>query len=116
MCSASYSSRGTSLRDLLIQAIRYGDQLEVRARLTKVVENALDRAHLQNLLEDRALARDTMDVSRVHRIREDMERAEARRLHRTISSRFLEAFRRLGGSAKQAEQRRYEITHVPALF
>jgi len=106
---------GHPLRDLLIEAIRYGDQPEVRARLTKVVENALDRAHLQGLLEDRALARDAMDVSRVHRIREDMERAEARRLQpHYIESFFLEAFGRLGGSAKQREQRRYEITHVPA--
>ena len=106
---------GHSLRDLLIEAIRYGDRPEVRARLTKAVENALDRAHLQDLLEDRALARDAMDVSRVHRIREDMERAEARRLQpHYIESFFLEAFGRLGGSAKQREQRRYEITHVPA--
>ncbi|MEK6697296.1 MAG: helicase-related protein, partial [Candidatus Deferrimicrobiota bacterium] len=35
---------GHSLRDLLIEAIRYGDRPEVRARLTKAVENALDRA------------------------------------------------------------------------
>jgi SNF2 family DNA or RNA helicase len=106
---------GHPLRDLLIQAIRYGDQPEVRARLTKVVENALDRAHLQDLLEDRALARDAMDVSRVHRIREDMERAEARRLQpHYIESFFLEAFGHLGGSIRQREERRYEITHVPA--
>ena len=106
---------GHPLRDLLIQAIRYGDQPEVRARLTKVVENALDRAKLQDLLEDRVLARDAMDISRVHRIREDMERAEARRLQpHYIESFFLEAFGRLGGSVKQRERRRYEITHVPA--
>ena len=32
-CSASCSSEGRRLRDLLIEAIRYGDQPEVRARL-----------------------------------------------------------------------------------
>ncbi len=42
---------GRGLRDLLIEAIRYGDQPEVRARLTTVVERALDRGQLQNLLE-----------------------------------------------------------------
>ncbi|MDR3567195.1 MAG: helicase-related protein [Syntrophobacteraceae bacterium] len=106
---------GKPLRDLLIQAIRYGDQPEVRARLTTVLEHALDRAQLQDLLEERALAHDAMDASRVHRIREDMERAEARRLQpHYIESFFLEAFRRLGGSARQREPRRYEITHVPA--
>ncbi|MEK6285654.1 MAG: helicase-related protein [Acidobacteriota bacterium] len=106
---------GRALRDLLIEAIRYGDRPEVRARLTTVLEHALDRGQLQDLLEERALAHDAMDASRVHRIREDMERAEARRLQpHYIESFFHEAFQRLGGSAKQREPRRYEITHVPA--
>ena len=68
---------GRPLRELLIEAIRYGDLPEVRARLSTAVEHALDRSQLQDLLEDRALAHDAMDASRVHRIREDMERAEA---------------------------------------
>jgi hypothetical protein len=106
---------GRPLRELLIEAIRYGDQPEVRARLTKAVESALDRSQLQDLLEERALAHDSMDASRVHRIREDMERAEARRLQpHYIESFFLEAFQRLGGNAKQREPRRYEVTHVSA--
>jgi SNF2 family DNA or RNA helicase len=106
---------GRPLRDLLIQAIRYGEQPEVRARLTQVVENAFDRGQLQDLLEERALAHDAMDASRVYRIREEMERAEARRLQpHYIEAFFLEAFQRLGGNAKQREARRYEVTHVPA--
>jgi SNF2 family DNA or RNA helicase len=107
---------GRPLRDLLIEAIRYGEQPEVRARLTRVVEQAFDRAALQELIEERALAHDTMDLSRVHRIRENMERAEARRLQpHYVESFFLEAFRRLGGTARQREPRRYEVTHVPAV-
>ena len=106
---------GKPLRELLIEAIRYGDLPEVRARLTTAVEHALDRGQLQDLLEDRALAHDAMDASRVHRIREDMERAEARRLQpHYIESFFREAFQQLGGAAKQREPRRYEVTHVPA--
>jgi len=106
---------GRSLRDLMIEAIRYGDTPEVRARLTTVVEHALDRGQLQILLEEHALAHDAMDASRVQRIREDMERAEARRLQpHYIESFFLQAFVSLGGSARQREPRRYEIVHVPA--
>ena len=106
---------GRPLRELLVEAIRYGEQPEVRARLTTAVDHALDRGRLQELLEDRALAPDAMDASRVHRIREEMERAEARRLQpHYIESFFWEAFQRLGGSAKQREMHRYEITHVPA--
>jgi len=80
-----------------------------------VVEHALDHLQLQELFEDHALAHDAMDSSRLQRIREDMERAEARRLQpHYIESFFLEAFRLLGGSSRQREPRRYEITHVPA--
>ena len=103
------------LRELLIEAIRYGDLPEVRGRLTQVVANAFDRSQLQDLLEERALVHDAMDASRVYRIREEMERAEARRLQpHYIESFFMEAFGRLGGTVKQREPRRYEVTHVPA--
>ena len=102
------------LRDLLVEAIRYGDRPEVRARLHQIVDTALDREHLTALLEG-ALARDTMDTARVMAIREGMERAEARRLQpHYIASFFLEAFRSLGGTVHEREPHRYEITHVPA--
>jgi SNF2 family DNA or RNA helicase len=106
---------GKPLKELLIEAIRYGEQPDVRSRLNKVVENAFNRSQLQDLLEERALAHDAMDASRIFRIREEMERAEARRLQpHYIESFFLEAFKRLGGAVRQREARRYEITHVPA--
>ena len=106
---------GRPLRELMVEAIRYGERPEVRARLDTAVDHALDRGRLQDLLEERALAHDAMDASRVQRIREDMVRAEARRLQpHYVESFFREAFQCLGGAAKQRETRRYEITHVPA--
>lgn len=106
---------GRPLRELLVEAIRYGERPDVRAKLSHAIENAINRAALQDLLEDRALARDAMDASRVQRIRADMERADARRLQpHYIESFFLEAFKLLGGEARQREARRYEIAHVPA--
>jgi superfamily II DNA or RNA helicase len=105
------------LRELILEAIRYGDRPEVRARLGQVVDRALDRAHLRDLLEERALARDSMDAGRVRAIREDMERAAARRLQpHFIAAFFLEAFHLLGGTVRERESKRYEITHVPALI
>ena len=106
---------GKSLRELLIEAIRHGEKPEVMAFLTTVLDTTLDREHLQNLLEERVLAHDAMDASKVQRIRADMERADARRLQpHYIESFFHEAFKRLGGAAKQRETRRYEVTHVPS--
>jgi SNF2 family DNA or RNA helicase len=43
---------GKPLRDLLIEAIRYGEQPEVRARLTRVMSNALDKEQVRDLLEE----------------------------------------------------------------
>ncbi len=103
------------LRELVVQAIRYGDQPDVRARLTQAVDNALERARLLELLEERALVRESLDAARVRQIREDMERAEARRLQpHFIAAFFLEAFKLLGGTIRPREPGRYEITHVPA--
>ena len=106
---------GRPLRELLVDAIRYGEQPDVRAKLTTTVENAFDREKLSELLQERSLTPDTMDASRVHRVRARMERAEARRLQpHYIESFFLEAFQRVGGRVRQRESRRYEVTHVPA--
>jgi superfamily II DNA or RNA helicase len=103
------------LRDLLIEAIRYGDRPDVRARLQRVVDEQFDHEHVRELIEERALARDSMDTSRVQAIREDMERYQARRLQpHFIAAFFLEAFRLLGGTIRERETARYEITHVPA--
>jgi SNF2 family DNA or RNA helicase len=105
------------LRDLLIEAIRYGDDPQVREKLTQAIDQALDYQRLQQLIEERALTHETLTLSQVMRIREDMERAAARRLQpHFIASFFREAFAHLGGALREREPRRYEITHVPAVI
>lgn len=106
---------GRPLRDLLIEAIRYGDLPEVRARLTQAINNAVNQEQLRDLLEELALVRDAMDAGRVAQVREEMERAGARRLQpHYIESFFVEGFKHLGGTTRQREPRRYEISHAPA--
>lgn len=106
---------GKSLRELLIEAVRYGEQPDVRSRLNQAVADAVDAMRLRDLLEERAIAHDVMDVSRVQRVRAEMERAEVRRLQpHFIESFFLEAFEDLGGIMKRREPHRYELTRVPA--
>jgi len=107
--------RETSLRQLLIEAIRYGDQPEVKARLQQAVDNLADRERMRDLLEQRALARDSMDTTRVRQIRQEFERAQALRLQpHFIASFFKAAFERLGGTLHGRGPLRYEITNVPA--
>ena len=106
---------GISLKDLLLEAIRYGDQPEVRARLGQRVENAFDHDKLRDILDRNALAQETMSAERLFAVKEEMEKAEARRLQPFfVRSFFMKAFEALGGSIHPREAARFEITHVPA--
>lgn len=106
---------GVSLRDLLIEAIKYGDLPETRAKLHIKVDKALDHAHLKTILERNALAQETMSVDRLFAVKDEMDKAEARRLQPFfIRSFFLQAFRTLGGSLHPREAGRFEVTHVPS--
>lgn len=108
---------GTALRDLLFEAIQYGEQEEIKAKLFQVVDGAVDQQHLLDLLERRALTNDTMPPSKVHELRLEMERAEAQRLQpHHIQSFFIEAFQTLGGQVKKREEGRWELTHVPVII
>ena len=108
---------GVELRQLLIEAIRYGDLPETRAKLEQIVTNRLNRDRLQNLLSEKVLARNAMDITKIQRIREEMERAEARKLQpHFIGSFFIEAFQHLGGVIRQREPKRYQISNVPAII
>lgn len=103
-----------ALRDLLIDAIRYGNDPKIRAKLEQTVDNSLDREKLRQLLEERALTDDSMDLSKVMKIREEMERAEAHKLQPYfIEAFFMEAFRYLGGQVRKREEGRWEIIRVP---
>jgi superfamily II DNA or RNA helicase len=105
----------TPLRKLLVEAVRYGDNPDVRARLERAVDNAVDRDRVRDLLEQEALVQTSMDISQIMRIREDMERAAARRLQPYyIKALFLQAFEHLGGMAYEREGGRYAINNVPA--
>jgi SNF2 family DNA or RNA helicase/predicted nucleotidyltransferase len=104
----------TSLRELLLEAVRYGEQPEVKARLEEVVDAAVG-VRLKETLHERALLSELMTATDVEEIRERMEEAEARKLQpHFVRSFFLEAFRLLGGQIARREVGRYAITRVPA--
>ncbi|MGV3625141.1 MAG: helicase-related protein, partial [Archangium sp.] len=107
---------GTPLRDLLLEAIRYGEKPEVKAKLKQQVESAFDRDHLLGILDRNALAQETMTAERLFRVKEEMEKAEARKLQpHFVQSWFLKAFEAQGGKVREAERNRWEITRVPQL-
>lgn len=104
-----------SLRELLIEAIRYGSDPERKAFLDRVLDEALDHAKLEKLLQERSLHSITMTKSGVQEIREEMDRAAARKLQpHFIADFFLTAFKALGGSVTEKEKGRYQVLHVPS--
>ena len=105
---------GKTLRDLLLDAIRYGDDPEVRARLNQVVDASLDTSSIKRLFKEYALTDDVMDARGVSAIREDMERMEARKLEpHFIQAFFMAAMKRLGGRVASREHGRFEVLEVP---
>ncbi len=104
-----------SLKDLLMEAIRYGEQPEVKARMNRVIEGALDTEHLNEILKRNALVEQPMQLEDLYAVKEEMEKAEARKLQPYfIRAFFTEAFTVLGGEMRAREAGRFEVRHVPA--
>nr|WP_279465194.1 hypothetical protein [Aeromonas veronii] len=95
-----------SLKDLLMDAIRYGEDPAVRARMDQEIEGALDSDHLKEIMRRNALVESHMGMEGLYAIKEQMEKAEARRLQPFfIRAFFQEAFQMLGGRFARARTR-----------
>jgi len=109
--------REKSLKDLLIEAVRYGEDPQRRIELEKRVLGVLDIEHIQEVLKQHAIGETSLSKTEIQEIREEMERANARKLQpHFIAAFFIESFTHLGGSITEREKDRYEIRYVPALF
>lgn len=105
---------GKQLGELLIEAIRYGDRPDNKAKLEQAIEDKLNLEHLQKILEKRSLYHNLMDTSKLRQIYENIERAEVHKLQpHFIVDFFVAAFRLLGGNIEGGESGRYEVTFIP---
>ncbi|HGI5215483.1 DUF3883 domain-containing protein [Providencia stuartii] len=104
-----------SLKDLLVDAIRYGESPETKAKMNEVIDGALDADHLKEILRRNALVEQHMGLEELYAVKEEMEKAEARKLQPYfIRAFFTEAFQTLGGEMRNRESGRFEVRHVPA--
>ncbi|GHJ30003.1 RNA helicase [Streptomyces hygroscopicus subsp. sporocinereus] len=107
---------GEPLRGLLLEAIRYGDQPEVKSRLDQVIDARVGERAVE-LIKGLALDAHVMGLEDVQDVRLRMEEAHAKRLHpHYVRAFFRDAFERLGGHLRPRESGRYEITHIPAVL
>ena len=103
----------TPLRNLLIDAIQYGERPDVKAKMHEVIDASIGDG-LKEILEERALASEHLAEADLHALRAAMDEARARRLQpHYIELAFKAAFTRLGGRIARREQGRYEISNVP---
>jgi superfamily II DNA or RNA helicase len=104
-----------SLKQLLVEAIRYGESPETKAKMQEVIDGALDTDHIKEILKRNALVEQNIGLEELFVVKEQMERAEARKLQPYfIRAFFGEAFTHLGGEIRPRETARYEVRHVPA--
>lgn len=105
---------GTSLKQLLLDAIQHGGNPDKKHQILLKVDQAAREEHIQELLNKRKLTNDIISGEEVNEVRMEMEIAEARRLQpHHIQSFFIHAFTRLNGTIKLREKGRYEVEFVP---
>ncbi len=103
-----------SLQDLLLEAIRYGKDPAVQARVDEVIDAQIGE-RLKVVLDERALASNVLDASSISEIRHRMEEALTRKLQPGfIQAFFTAALDDVGGRIAPREAGRFEITRVPA--
>lgn len=106
----------TQLRELLIEAIRYGEQEEVRDRINQVIDDSVGEK-VREAIEHPPLAAEILGSDEVEGIRRRMEEIEARRLQpHYVRSFFFAAFEDLGGRWVEREPGRFELPSVPAVI
>ncbi|MFD6968319.1 helicase-related protein [Streptomyces sp. NPDC059949] len=107
---------GAPLRELLMEAVRYGDDPATKTRLDQVIDARVGERAVE-LIRGLALDAQVMGIEDVHKVRLRMEEAQARRLHpHYVQAFFRDAFARLGGQLRPREGGRFEITHVPMVL
>lgn len=105
---------GAELRRLLLDAIRYGDDPQVRDRINHIIDGTVEQ-RIREAIEHPPLAEETMAFADVERIRQEMQEASARRLQPHYIRAFFEAaLVHLGGKLIEREPGRFQITNVPA--
>ena len=104
---------GKSLKEFLIDAIRSNDDPKVKERLESI-NKTISSEHLKELLEKRALVKQTIDTTKILSLKQDIDRAMARRIQPFfVKNFFLNAIKEIGGRIAPRENERFEIKYLP---
>ncbi len=113
---------GTPLPDLLRDALRYGDNPEVRERLNQVIDDTVNPKRIHELAQGRVLASDAIDIEL---LRSNMDASKANRLYsQNIRDFLIRMFNCLsidyssvvGGDIRELGNGCYKIVRVPGVI
>ena len=103
-----------SLQKALLDAIRYGDNPVVMARMEQVIDAEIGQRFVE-VLQEQALAPESLAQSGLDEIRYRMEYAKSRKLQPGfVEAFFLAALDHVGGRAARREKGRFQVARVPA--
>ena len=104
----------TPLRDLLIEALRYGDDPARQQLLFQRLDQDATAASARQQQKQRQLASALLDDEALVNLRREKERRHAERLQpHYVGDFFVQAFERLGGALHRREPGRYHIRRTP---
>ena len=106
-----------SLRQLLIEAIRYGEDTGRLNDVDSEIDRTLSEQAIKQAMElkQRMLAEEALTPDQIYKVKEEMDKAEARRLQPFfVRSYFLEAAKHLGMEVRErGHGKLYELPYVP---
>ena len=104
------------LHKLLLEAVRHGDDPEVRQHLQRIIDERVGDV-ARRLVEERALAPEVYQPVAHGPYQRQVQEARARRLQpHYVEAFFRDAFGRAGGTLTRREPGRWEIPHIPSVL
>ena len=105
-----------TLKELLLQAIKYENSEEARNWMKQKIDSDLDSEKLKRLIAEQSNFEQAMTPDMVYKIKEEMDKAEARKLQPCFVRAFFQGgFQSLGGEMRRRGNGRWSIPHVPAI-
>ena len=104
-----------SLKELLLRAIKYENSEEAKNWMKQKIDSDLDTEKLKKLLAEQSNFQQTLSPEMVYRIKDEKDRAEARKLQPCfVRSFFQGGLQSLGGEMRSCGNGRWRVPHVPA--
>ena len=106
---------GVPLRDLLKEAVRYGDRPDVKAKVNQAIDNATDQTKVRQLAKDHMLVTDNIDLSKLSGDMKDKHDVDAQaRVTRDFLVRVMD--RIPAARMIEREPGRFQVQTVPAVL